>query len=611
MSQVSDFLNGGDKAPQRMSTRRGPHVKRPVMAALQGRTQEEMATFERGSISWRAASKWISTVTLLFLMSALMSAAIKAQSAGDCRLDPFRQRIDRTLQSVTVEKEEKGTTTSKEGVPYLFSDVTFSGSLDGCVVLQGPIPDLKAGYSWLYDMPDVSLPQEHFLVIDRLAPYPLPLKPGDGNTSPRFYAQGKFEGKDGAGIRFFYPAEKSQWNGKLFLVQHGSGTYTRVGDELVSRNASDPFAPAAGQNLFIENMIDRGYAVASFRKDAIRPPSGMSEVTLRDGRVISTSFVAHVALPLAMAEFAQKHVAATMGEAPRRTYYYGHSGGGITARLINAAPGANLAKDGTPIIDGFIADDAGNGLYMPIQFRNGRDVLFSGAEDRSTFAYQIEIARQLYNPLSYLQAKRTNARLLREKSLGDKHRYYEVLGASHFDFGMTQRYSASASGQKPAARELLDLSGVVAALIDVLDSWVEKGMAPPASKADIPGFDPALSPPEVTCPLGIYYAPESGGTTRFEAFDGSSNEPEIPGPPGSFLDMNGNKKRDARETVTAAWQRLGLVGKGEAVDLQRYSTCLANASRRLIEQRLLPRGSDGWYQQQAEKKFLDSKAVLK
>lgn len=548
-------------------------------------------------------------MTLVSVTCCFLSVSSTAQAAGDCRLASFRERVDKIRQSMTVEGEESVSTTNAADQPYQVVDLKISGYIDGCVVLDGPVPKLQPGYSWLYDVPDISLPQEHLMLVDRTRPYPLPLREGDGNTSPRYYAEGRFEARDGSGIRFFFPERRADWNGKLFLVQHGSGIYTRAGDEMVTREPGAPFPHGSGKNLYIENMIDKGFAVAYLRKDSARAPRGASKVTLRDGKIISTTFGAHVALPLAQAEFAQNFIKERLGTAPQRTYWYGHSGGGITGRLINQAAGSNLGQDGTPVIDGFLLDDTGGGLYVPVKFQRGKDVLFEQASERATFVPQIEFVHQLYNPSSYLEAKRLNAILLRQKGLADRHRLYEISGTSHFDSGMIAGYAA---GMDPRATplDLIDRSPLVHALIDLLDRWVEKGTTPPPSKASVPSFDPPVALPEVACPLGVYHAPGGGGTTRFLAFDGKNLEPVLETPEAAFLDINGNGRRDTRETVTAAWIRLGLIQKGETVDEARYAQCVAKSTRALMGEGLLPAGADRWFASRIRKTLQESGAAL-
>lgn len=176
--------------------------------------------------------------------------------------------------------------------------------------------------------------------------------------------------------------------------------------------------------------------------------------------------------------------------------------------------------------------------------------------------------------------------------------------------GMSRKYAELNPDSNAGPMDAIDLSGLFSALISLLDAWVDKGIDPPPSKADVAGFDPALALPEVACPLGVYYAPGSGMFTRFEPFAGFGLEPELKGTPGAFLDMNGNSAVDLRETVTAAWKRLGLIGS-EDMDEERYATCLAEAARNLIDQRLLPPATDDWYRKTAAEVYRLSGAKFK
>ena len=95
-------------------------------------------------------------------------------------------------------------------------------------------------------------------------------------------------------------------------------------------------------------------------------------------------------------------------------------------------------------------------------------------------------------------------------------------------------------------------------MIDSLDGWVEKAEQPPPTKSDALELcdangdgineNPAISMPEVACPIGVYYGrTPQAQETAFAAFDGVNLEP-IDGD-GKLVDMNGNGRRDKRETV--------------------------------------------------------------
>jgi hypothetical protein len=158
----------------------------------------------------------ISALVALLLVACLLPVRLRAQTeTGDCYLDSFRQRVNTIVNSIVVEQEERTITTNARGERYEVVDVSFSGSVDGCVVLTGPVAASKPNYSWLHDIPDISITHEHLLMADGTKPYPLPLAPDSGNKSPRYYVRGRFNAKDGAGIRFFYPANRAAWNEKL------------------------------------------------------------------------------------------------------------------------------------------------------------------------------------------------------------------------------------------------------------------------------------------------------------------------------------------------------------------------------------------------------------
>ena len=209
----------------------------------------------------RPAALRYAVIPLVFaLIGAAMLPPDRAASlqAGDCVLASYRERVDATLASMVVEREERSATTDFRGRPFDWVDVYFSGTLDGCVTKGGPLQSMtREPYSWLYDAPDVALPQEHLLIVDRTQPYPLPLRPGDGNTSPRYYARGTFEAAHGAGMVLLLPAPGTPWNGKLYLTQHGSGSYRPL-EPLVERTPDDYPMAGIGHSLFVPAFVDQG-----------------------------------------------------------------------------------------------------------------------------------------------------------------------------------------------------------------------------------------------------------------------------------------------------------------------------------------------------------------
>jgi len=198
---------------------------------------------------------------------------------------------------------------------------------------------------------------------------------------------------------------------------------------------------------------------------------------------------------------------------------------------------------------------------------------------------------------------------LREKGLGAKHRMYEIRGVSHFDAGQVSR--------PDLVFQTLDLSGIFDALIDRMDAWVEKDVPPPATKSDMVervgahknGNDknPAVALPEVACPLGVYYifppgldpGRRGGQETALASFDGANLEP-LDGR-GLLVDMNGNGVRDKRETVSQAWQRLGLLKPGQKLTQAFYANCVNASASKLVKEGLLPKKVGEFYVEQANK----------
>lgn len=404
-------------------------------------------------------------------------------------------------------------------------------------------------------------------------------------------------------MTIFYPMQPTRWNGKLFIVLPGAASYPPLGS-LVPRSQSDLFTPGLGRNDYLELMIDKGYAVARFRIDLARA-QGVSKIILADGTVFPRStFREHVALPLAMVEFAQNYVEEVPGKRPDQTYWYGFSGGARVGRLINYAPAANKTREGKTILNGLLIDDSGAGRPVARLLVDGEDVLLRDFQSKEDFVPQIDVAHQI-GPEDNLQRQRRNAELLLEKGLQEKFRYYELIGVAHLDAGRAGTVGTLNN---------LDLGGLVDAMIDLLEGWVDRAIEPPPSRADIPGFAPAVSLPEIACPLGVYYGgpasarnvSEAEGTTAFAAFDGINLEPVNFF--NALVDMNENGIHDTRETVTQAWQRLGLLAAAKDFVKGRYVSCLSHASNELVRERLLPNRVRGWYRKEADE-FLSESGV--
>ncbi|MPY70895.1 MAG: hypothetical protein GEU92_12490 [Alphaproteobacteria bacterium] len=416
-----------------------------------------------------------------------------------------------------------------------------------------------------------------------------------GNPGPHFRGIARYEAERGSGMTILYPLDADHWNGKAFLTAHGAGSYAEVGD-FIPRDPRRNLQPLANANRYVGLMIDKGYAVVhTLRSSAIPRSRGDITVTLEDGSVVEKYQVgAHAGLILEWNRLAQLYLEKHMGRAPSRTYFYGFSAGGFLGRLINYKPGVNRGPDGGPVIDGFLVDDSGGGLWLPKVIVDDKDVLFATEEDRQAFVKQIDLTHQAYagDTGGYLHNKRLNAIMLRDKGLGDHHRVYEIRGVSHFDAG--------ASMTLDQVHQTLDLGPLIDAQIDLLDQWVERDVPPPPSTADTPEISQAsedrkaIALPEVACPLGVYHlypvglgkSRRGGQHTAFAMFDGINMEP-VDGR-GELVDMNGNGTRDKRETLTQAWQRLGLLGEGETVDRGRYVACVARSVSSLAERRLLP-----------------------
>ncbi len=467
---------------------------------------------------------------------------------------------------------------------YRRVDMGVSGTLSGWVVKEG------ARQNYFTSGPDFTFTQY-------------------GNPqSPRFHGILRYEAAKGTSLTLTYP--ESGWNGKLFVMVHGrSGSFLK-GTMRPWDKYFDPAKPFDA-NRYEQAMLAKGYAVARTRRNADGFAIGDYAAVLDDGTVWPDQNVNMVPeLILDEVRMLGSFLKERLGRKPTRNYWYGHSAGAYTALALNymiqSNPAINKDADGTQTISGFLFDDPGGGLFLPILVKNGQDTLFRTPEQKAQFVKGIVIAHQAY-PLVYsnivpgemdlnhlvegvtpvaLTNKRTMAKIFREKGI-ENVRVYEVRGVSHSG-------GESLPDGKDRDVQILNLPRLMDGLVDLLDNWVEKGIAPPATKSDDPRVGasaPAVNLPETACPLGQYFAfpqlrgIDGVGSTGFAAYDGKSAEP-LDGQL-MLVDMNENGRRDKRETVTEAWRRLGLLKAGETFSRDKYAACVQNAAAKLRGENLI------------------------
>jgi hypothetical protein len=556
-------------------------------------------------------ASWPAILLAVGLMTACSQRpAEQAEGDRSCVPLPAQREIHGHLVGPTdCRITLRSTVSDHRGRPFRRVDMAVSGTVFGYVVPSATSPNTVAS---LTDVgPDLAFPQR--AVKDPWVP-----------------AVGAYDGATGTGLQVLYPDPETgtPWNGKIFMVNHGGAQNARLDAELVPREESKDFNPHVGADSYAGLMIDKGYAVVH----TSRPARNGVPATLDDGTVLPERNLDHSAqLMFDFLAIAKRLIEGELGREAVATYWYGHSGGAALGRLINYG-GGNVGPDGEPIIDGFLLDDAGGGLPLPVSLRPGdvfgwdgsritfneaSDTLFEDEESRAAFTRSIDITHQAYlnrheflpGP-DYPDIKRENARLLIEKGLGEKHRLYEVAGVSHFEAGYMLRDPA-----RGPSDTTLDIGGVMSAFVDILDEWVTKGLEPPPNRSDLPLLgdttgdgivdNPAIALPSVACPVGVYfpYPPPDGGasTTGFAAFDGVSPEPVDSR--GVHLDVNGNGRRDAMETVEQAWRRLALLGAAERLTHDRYSECVARSTADLVAARLLPPRVAAHYTAQARETF--------
>jgi hypothetical protein len=466
------------------------------------------------------------------------------------------------------------------------------------------------------------------------------------DPGPIYFGVAKYERDKGASMTVVYPVDKAGWNGKMWVTVHGRGSSFKEGNLKAWNKNLDRASPLRDLNKYDRLMLSKGYVLVKTRRTSAE---GLGEIvtTLEDGSTVDyAAFNDSARYIMDFTDVAEKAIATRLGRTPARTYFYGHSAGGRIGRGLNYTPGLNVGRDGKPAFDGILADDSAAGTWLPVVTRDAsagaergsgapardratrgagvpailNDVLFASEAERAAFVPQLEVSHQMYNNIwpskkpdyltdSYLANKRNNARILREKGLGAKHRMYEVRSISH----------SGGEGGGNAEGQNLDLSKMMDRFIDLLDVWVDQGAPPPPTRSDWAALgdangdgtieNPALAFPEVACPLGLYYPVTStAGSTAFAPFTG---EPELEplDRNGVFVDMNRNGIRDYRETPAQAWRRLGLLPKGEELTRERYVACVQGAADALRKDGFFSEPTVRSYVEAAQKAEIQPKAV--
>jgi hypothetical protein len=451
-------------------------------------------------------------------------------------------------------KQESDVTVDGRAVHRI--DVGLDGTVDGWLAKVG---DYKEYFT---NAPDLVFPQ---------------------TWGPReiFFGVAKYERDKGAAMTIVFPADRTAWNRKVFVMVHGRGVSFKDGGlKPWDKNAND-------LDKYDRLLLEKGYAVVKTHRSTVENV-GEITATLEDGTTVDyIAFNDTARYVMDFADVAKKMLATRLGEV-RRTYFYGHSAGARIGRGLNYTPGLNVGRDGGRFFDAFLNDDPAAGTWYPVVMKDGKDVLLTIDADKAAFVPQIDVAHQMYNNIwpprhpdwmssSYLENKRNNAKILRDKGMGSKYRMYEVRSISHSG-------GETLTGDRQSQN--LDLSRMMERFVDLLDAWVERGVAPPPTRSDWPelGGNPAIAFPEVACPLGVYYSyPEStSGATAFAAFTGRGIEP-LDGKK-VFVDMNRNGVWDYRETPTDAWRRLGLLAHNETLTTERYVACVQRVANQLRDE---------------------------
>jgi hypothetical protein len=517
------------------------------------------------------ARKWLVAlaVSIAGTLAAAPAGAQVKEAPCDDLVPPAREVKGKKVGPNSCLMQE--TPLTFEGRKFVRLDLGLNGTVDGFITKTG---DYK---EYLTNAPDLVFPQT-------------------ADDGPRYLAIAAYERDKGAAMTVIYPVDRSSWNGKLWVTVHGRGSSFKEGQLKAWNKNVDPSDPTRDLNKYDKEMLGKGYALAKTRRTSAE---GLGEIiaTLEDGSTVDyVAFNDTANYIKDFTEIAEKALQNRLGQAPRRTYFYGHSAGARIGRGINYTAGLNKGRDGQPMYDGILADDGAAGGWLPVLMKDGKDVLLTTDAEKAAFVPQIDISHQMYNNIwpskrpafmsnSYLENKRNNARILREKGIAPtKERMYEIRGISH-----------SGGESLPDGRrgdvQIWDMSRLMDRFIDMMDAWVDKGVSPPPTRSDwtvlgdVNGDgtieNSAVAVPDIACPLGVYFPfPNStAGSTSFAPFTGKGLEP-LDGN-NVFVDMNRNGLWDFRETPTQAWQRLGLLKKGESLTSSAYVACVQATAEQL------------------------------
>jgi Alpha/beta hydrolase domain len=533
---------------------------------------------------------WIGVAVCVALTVTERSPAAEAQDFDQTSCDEF------LLEMRAVNGKKVGpasclmqeTDASFEGRTFRRLDIGLDGTVDGFVTRTG---DYK---EYLTNAPDLVFPQT-------------------ADAGPVYWAVAAYRRDKGASMTVIYPLETRAWNGKMWVTVHGRGAAFKLGNLKAWNKNLDRAKPLEDLNKYERLILSKGYVLVKTRRTSAE---GLGEITatLEDGSTIDDlAFNDSHRYIMDFTALARKAIELRLGRAPTRTYFYGHSAGARIGRGLNYTPGLNRGADGRRFFDGILADDSAAGGWLPVVMKNGKDVLFANEADKAGFVPQLDISHQMYNNIwsskkpdwmsaSYLENKRRNARILRDKGLATKARMYEVRSISHSG-------GESLPNGRRGEVQILDLSKLMDRFLDMLDDWVDNGREPPPTRSDWSELgdvdrdglveNPGLAFPEVACPLGVYYSypTSTAGTTSFAAFTGEGLEPLDER--GVFVDMNRNGVRDMRETPTQAWRRLGLLRKAEELTRETYAACIARTAGELRQQGFFSERTKQWYVEQS------------